>query len=138
MTKGGSFIKKGKCKNNHCSSISSSAWCDLNTEGNILKLHDKSPNPKCDGQKIIIFTPHQCMLEGGSIKSQLQKNFRGTKEAWDSFFTPGFKMATPLKSTAVAAKTNNPQSAQITSSILKSLTSGKTLSLIDRHGQGSR
>ena len=31
-------------------------------------------------------------------------------------------MATPLISAAVAAKTKNPQSAQVTSSFLKSLT----------------
>ena len=55
--------------------MSNSAWCDLNSEGNILKLHDKCPNPKCNCQKIITFTPHQYMLEGGSIKSKLQNFF---------------------------------------------------------------
>ena len=58
-----------------CSAISNSAWCDLNRKGNILKLHDKSPNPKCKCQKINTFTPHQYMLEGGSIKSKLKKKF---------------------------------------------------------------
>ena len=82
------------------------------------------------------FTPHQYMLEGGSIKSKLQKTFQRNKKAWDSFIKPGFKMATPLISTAVAAKTKNPQSAQITNTILKSLTGGKTLSLTDMHGRG--
>ena len=47
-------------------------------------------------------------------------------------------MATPLISAAVVAKTKNPQSAQVTNSILKSLTSGKTLSLTDMHGNGLR
>ena len=47
MTKGEDFIKRGKCKKNHCSSFSSSAWTDLNSKGNIIKLHDKCPNPKC-------------------------------------------------------------------------------------------
>ena len=111
MTKGEDFIKKGIVKNKHCSSMSNSAWCDLNNKGNILKLHDKCPNPKCNCQKIITFTPNQYMLEGGSIKSKLQKNFRGTKKAWDSFIKPGLKMATPLISAAVAAKTKNPQPA---------------------------
>ena len=72
MTKGEEFIKK--CKNKHCSSMSSSAWCDLNSKGNIIKLHDEYPNPKCKCQKIISFTPPQYMLESGSIKSKLQKN----------------------------------------------------------------
>ena len=138
MSRAEDFIKKVKCKNKHCSSMSNSAWCDLNSKGNILKLHDKCPNPKCNCQKMITFTPHQYMLEGGSIKSKLQKSFRGTKKAWESFIKPGLKMATPLISAAVAAKTKSPQSAQITNSILKSLTGGKNLSLTDMHGPGLR
>ena len=47
-------------------------------------------------------------------------------------------MATPLISAEIAAKTKNPQSAQITSNILKSLTSGKILSLTDMHSRGLR
>ena len=138
MTRGEDFIKRGKCGKNHCSSMSNSAWTDLNSKGNILKLHDKCPNPKCSCQKIITFTPHHYMLEGGSIKSKLQKIFRGTKKAWDSFIKPGLKMATPLISAAVAAKTKNPQSAQVTNSILKSLTGGRVLNLTDMHGRGLR
>ena len=67
MTRGSDFIEKGSCKNKHCSSMSTSAWTDLNSKGNILKLHGKCPNPYCGCQKIITFTPHQYMLEGGSI-----------------------------------------------------------------------
>ena len=74
--------------------MSSSAWCDLNSKCDILKLHDKCPNPKCNCQKIITFTPHQYMLEGGSIKSKLQKIFRGTKKARDNFIKSGLKRAT--------------------------------------------
>ena len=54
MTKGEDFIKRGKCKNNHCSSQANSAWCDLNSRGNILKLHDKCPNPKSSFQHILM------------------------------------------------------------------------------------
>ena len=138
MTRAESFIKRGKCSKNHCSSMSNNAWCDSNSQVNILKLHYKCPNPKCNCQKIIAFTPHQYMLEGGSIKNKLQKNFRGTKKAWDSFIKPGLKMATPLISAAVAAKTKNPQSAQVTNTIFKSLTGGKILSLTDMHGRRLR
>ena len=81
MTKGEDFIKRGECSKIHCSSMSNSAWTDLNSKANILKLHNICPNPKCGCQKIITFTPHQYMLEGGSIKSKLQKIFRGTKKA---------------------------------------------------------
>ena len=138
MTKGEDFIKRGKCGKNHCSAMSNSAWTDLNSKGNILKLHDKCPNPKCGCQKTITFTPHQYRLEGGSIKSKLQKIFTGTKSAWDKFFKPALKIATPIISAGVAMKTKNPQSAQITSNILKSLTGGKILSLTDMHGRGLR
>ena len=138
MTKGEDFIKRGRCKNNHCSSMSTSAWTDLKSQGNILKLHDKCPDSKCGCQKIVTSTPHQYLFEGGSIESKLQKVFRGTKNAWGSFFKPGLKMATPLISAAVAAKTEYPQSAQATNSILKSLTGGKILSLTDIRGNGLR
>ena len=131
-------MKKGKCSKNHSSSMSNQAWTDLNSQGNILKLYDKYPNPKCGCQKIITFTPYQYMLEGGSIKSKLQKIFRGTKKAWDSFIKPGLKIAKPLISAAVAAKTKTPQSAQVANTILKSLTGGKILSLTDMHGNGLR
>ena len=88
-----------------------------------------------DAKKIIIFTPHHYMLEGGSIQSKLQKFFKGTIKGWDSFIKPGLKMATPLISAAVAAKAKDPQSAQITNNILKSLTGGKKIGLTDMHGR---
>ena len=48
-----------------------SAWCDLNSNGDILKLHDKGPSPKCNCRKRISFTPHHYLLERGSIKSKV-------------------------------------------------------------------
>ena len=78
------------------------------------------------------------MLEGGSIKSKLKKFLRGTKKTWDGFIRPGLKVATPIISAAIAAKTKNPQSIQITNNILNSLTGGKLLSLTDMHGNGLR
>ena len=116
--------------------MSNSAWCDLNSQGDTLKLHDKCA--QCNSQKLITFTPRQYMLEGGSIQNKLQRIFRGGKNAWDNFIKPGLKMATPLLSAAVAAKTQNPQSAQMTKNILKSLTRGRILSLTDMHGCGLR
>ena len=139
MTRAESFMKRGKCSKNHCSAMSNSAWTHLNSQGNILKLYDKCPNPKCGCQKIITFTPHQYMLERGSIKSKLQKIFKGTQTAWNKFLKPALKIATPIISAGVAMKTKNPQSAQVTSKILKSLTGGKILSLTDMHsGAGLR
>ena len=51
---------------------------------------------------------------------------------------PALKIATPVISAGVAAKTENPQSAQITSDILKSLTGEKKWSLTELHGRGVR
>ena len=95
-------------------------------------------NPNCICQKQITFTPKQFQLEGGSIKIKLQKKLRETKKAWDSFIKPGLKMATPIISAAVTAKTKNPESAQVTNSILISFTGGKIMSLTDHHGNGLR
>ena len=49
-------------------------------KGKTLKLDDKRPNPKCNCQKIIIFTLHQYMLQGGSIKNKTAKNFQRNKK----------------------------------------------------------
>ena len=138
MTKGEDFIKRGKCKNNHCSSMSNQAWTDFNYQGNILKLHDNCPNPKCGCQKIITFTPHQYMLEGGSIRSKLQKFFRGTQTAWNKFLKPAINASAPLIVMAVSAKSKNPKVGQATTNILMSISGGKILSLTDMHGNGLR
>ena len=138
MTRGSDFIPKRKCKNNHCSSMSNQAWTDLNSKSNILKLHDKCPNPKSGCQKIITFAPHQYMLEGGSFKSKLQKIFRGTQTAWNKFSKPAVNVAAPFIGMAVSAKTKNPKVGQATTNILKSINGGKILSLTDMHGRGLR
>ena len=138
MTRGQDFIKNAKCTHGHRSAMSNSAWCDLNKNCTMLKLHNMCHNPKCKCQKQITFSPNQFQLEGAGFKNKLKTLFRGTKTAWDKFIKPGLKMATPLISAAVAAKTKNPQSAQITNSILKTLTGGKILSLTDMHGRSLR
>ena len=138
MTRAENFMKKGKCSKNHCSSMSSRAWTDLNSQGNIIKLHDKCPNPKCGCQKIFTFTPHQYMLESGSNKSKLQKIFKGSQSAWNKFLKPALNMASPYIGMAVSAKTKNPKIGQATANILKSISGGKVLSLTDMHGNGLR
>ena len=138
MTRGQDFIKNAKCTHGHRSAMINSAWCDLNKNCTVPKLHDMCHNAKCKCQKQLTFTPNQFQLEGGSIKTKLKSIFRGTKTAWDKFIKPGLKIATPLISAAVAAKIKNPQSAQVTNSILKSLTGGRVLSLTDLHGNGLR
>ena len=115
--------------------MSNSAWTDLNSQGNISKLHDKCPNPKCGCQKIITFTPHQYMLEGGSIKSKLQKIFKGTQTAWNKFLKPANNATAPFIGMAVSAKTKIPKVGAATTNILKSISGGKFLSLTDMHGR---
>ena len=78
------------------------------------------------------------MLDGGSIKCQLQKIFRGTQTAWNKLLKPALNMASPYIGTAVSAKTKNPKIGQATTNILKSISGGKMLSLTDMHGNGLR
>ena len=137
MTRAEDFIKNGECSHiGHRSAMSNNAWCDFKKNCTVLKLHDMCHNPKCKCQKQITFTPKQFQLEGGSIKSRLQKIIKGTQTALNKFTKPGSKMATPLISAAVALKTKNPQSAEVTGNISKSLTGGRILSLTDIHGNG--
>ena len=64
--------------------MSESAWCDLNKDETILKLHDKCPKTNCACQKQITFInsrsipeaiPDQYMLEGGPIKKKFGEKF---------------------------------------------------------------
>ena len=105
--------------------MSNSAWWDLNSKGDVLKLHDKCPNPKCNCQKVIIFTPRQKMLKGGRIKSKLQKMLRGTQTAWKKFLKPAINATAPFTGMAVSAKTKNPKVGHATNKILKSFSGGK-------------
>ena len=77
-------------------------------------------------------------MEGAGFKNTMKKIFKGSQTAWNNFLKRAFKLAIPIISTGVAMKTKNPQSAQVTSNILKSLTGGKILSLTHMHGNGLR
>ena len=137
MTKGKDLIKKGKWGHNHCSATSNTTWWDLNSKGDILKLHDRCA--KCNSQKLITFTPKQFQLEGGSFESKLKSIFRGTKTTWDKFPKPALNTASPYIGMAVSAKTKSPKIGQSTTSILKKINGGKSLSLTDMHsGAGLR
>ena len=124
MTRAESFIKNAKYSHGRRSAMSNSARCDLNKKCTVLKLHDLCHNPNCKCQKQITFTPKQFQIGGVSIQSKLQKKFKGSQTAWKNFLNPALKLATPIISAGVAMKTKNPQSAQVTSNILKSLTGG--------------
>ena len=136
MTKRSAFVESAKCSHGHRSALSNSAWCDLNKNCTVLKLHDMCHNPKCKCQKQITISPNQFQLEGAGFKNTMKKIFKGSQTAWNKFIKPALKIATPNISAGVAMKTKNPQSAQVTSNILKSLTGGKVFSLTDMHSRG--
>ena len=138
MTRGEDFIKNANCTHGHRSALSNSAGCDLNKNCTLLKLHDMCHNRKCKCQKMNTFSPNQFQLEGAGFKNTMKKIYKGSQTAWNKFLKPALKIATPIISAGVAAKRKNPQSAQITSNILKSITGGKILSLTDMHGMGLR
>ena len=78
------------------------------------------------------------MLEGGSIKTKLKSIFKGTEKAWNKFLKPAMTLASPYIGMAVSAKTKNPKIGQATTNILKSISGGEFLSLIDMHSRGLR
>ena len=117
MTRGKSFVKNAKFTHGHQSAMSILAWCDLKENCTVLKLHDMCHNPKRNSHRQITFSPNQFQLEGAGFKNTMKKTLKGSHTAWNKFIKPGLKMATLLISAAVAAKTKNPQTAQVTNSI---------------------
>ena len=81
MTRGEHFVRNAECMHGHRSAMSNSAWCDLNKDCNVLKLHDRCHNPKFNCQKQNTSTPEQFQLEGGSIKTKTKSIFKGTQTA---------------------------------------------------------
>ena len=80
MTRAENFIINAKSKHGHRSAMSNSAWCDLNKNCTVLKLHDMCHNPKCYCQKQITFTPRQFQLEGGGLKITRKKHSKELKK----------------------------------------------------------
>ena len=105
-------MKRGKFKNKHCSAMPTSAWCDLNSKGDTLKIHDICHNPKGKCQKQNTFAPKQLQLEGARFKNTMKKIFRGTEKMWNNFIKPGLKTATPIISAGVAAKLKNAKAVE--------------------------
>ena len=139
MTKGEDFIKSGKCTHGHRSAMSNSAWCDLNKDCTVLKMHDFCHNPKCKCQKQITFSPNQFQLEGAGFKDTMKKIFKGSQTAWNKFLKPALNMASPYIGMAVSAKTKNPKIGAANTTILQSISGGKVISLTDMHsGAGLR
>ena len=85
MNKGEDFFKSAKCTQGHQSAMSNSAWCDLNKDCTVLKLHDMCHNPKCKCQKQKTFSPRQFQLEGNGFKITMKKYSRDLKQLGKNF-----------------------------------------------------
>ena len=138
MTRGQDFVKNAKCTHGHRSAMRNSAWCDLNKNCTVLKLHDMCHNPKCKCQKQITFSPNRFQLECGGFKNTMKKIFKGSQTAWNKFFKPTINTLAPTIGVAVGAKIKNVKVGAATTNILESLTGGKILSLTDMHPNGLR
>ena len=88
-------------------------------------------NSKCNCSKQTSFTPKQFQLEENGYKKTMKNIFEGSQTAWNEFLKPPVNVAAPFSGMAVSAKTKNPKVGAATTNILKSISSGKILSLID-------
>ena len=131
-------MENAKCKHGHRSTISNSAWCDLNKNCTVLKLLDLCHNLECNCQKQLTFSPKQKMLEGKGFKKTRKIIFKGSQTAWNKFLKLAVNVAAPFNGMAVSAKSKNPKVGQVTTNILKSISGGKISSLNDMHGNGMR
>ena len=64
----------------------------------------------------------------------MKKFLKGSKTAWNSFLKPAINAAASVIGMAVGAISNNPKGAQATAKIVKSISGGKILTLIDNYG----
>ena len=61
------------------------------------------------------------------------KIFEGTAKAWNKFLKSALKIASPNIAMAVSARTTNFQIGKTTSDILKSISGGRVVNLIEVH-----
>ena len=70
MTRDQDFIKNAKCTHGHRSAMSNSAWCDLNKNCTVLKLHAMCHNPKCKCQSKLLSVQTNSNLTVQILKMQ--------------------------------------------------------------------
>ena len=83
MTKGEDFVRKAKRKHGHRKAMINSAWCDLNKNCTVLKLHEMCHNLKFNCQKQITFGPKQFQIESAGFKKT--KKIRDLKQLGINF-----------------------------------------------------
>ena len=118
--------------------MANSAWCGLNSKGDILKKHDICPNSKCKCQKQLTFNKKQFELEGAGFKKRLQSFFKGTQIPCNEFVKSAINAAAPVIGMALAAKSWKPAMGQTTTNTLQSISDGKFSSLTDMYANGLR
>ena len=85
MTRGENFVKNAKCTHGHRSAMNNSAWCDLNKNFTVLKLHDMCHNPKCNSLKQVTFSPNQFQLDFAGSKKTMKKTLKALKQLGINF-----------------------------------------------------
>ena len=110
MTREGDILKKGKCKNKHCSPILNFTWVHLNKKK--MRFHDYCSNPKCEFPKKITFTRNQIHSEGASIKNTMKKIFKSTETSLNNFLKPAVIMAAPFIGMPAGAKSKKQKVRQ--------------------------
>ena len=77
------------------------------------------------------------MREGRSIEGKLKKSYEGTEKSWKKCLKPALNITSPYIGMTTEAKAKNLEIRKATSSILKSISGGKILSLSEmRSGAG--
>ena len=116
--------------------MSKSAWCDLNSNVDVLKLQDISPNPRGVLEKQNTFTPRQHMNEGSEIKSKFKKKIEGTQTTWNKSSKLFLNKESPFIDKAVSSETKNSKIGEARSNFLKATSWGTVLSLTDMEVYG--
>ena len=80
LTKGEKLQRSANRKNSHSSPMSNLSVCNLVNKGNLLKVHDFCPNPKCKGPKRLTFTLNEFQLLGAGCKNTKNKMFKGSQK----------------------------------------------------------
>ena len=111
-------------------------FCVLKIKRDFLKLHNKCPNNKCNCKKEVKFTPKQFHFGNNRFKGTIRKIFKGSKNVWDNFLKLALKTLAPFIGMAVGAESKSSQVGQDTASILKPVSSKKSLHLADMYGHG--
>ena len=61
--------------------MSSTAWTDLNSKGDILKLHNLCGKDGCKCQRNVCFTSKQFEVEGSEFKNTMKEPLEGSQKA---------------------------------------------------------